>query len=101
MEPLEYCRLYIRSVKPEEEGYRDACVEALVEATFGVYSKQTISKKWGTQFEHRPAAALKIIEAAHTINSSHMMLERICPSIADLLTLTQASQVSPSKQQRK
>lgn len=100
MEPLEYCRLYIRSVKPEDEGYRDACVEALVEATFGVYSKRSISR-WGTQFEHRPDAVLKIIEAAHTINSLHMMLEQISPSITNLLVLTQASQVAPSKQQRK
>lgn len=101
MEPLEYCRLYIRSVKPEEAGYRATCVEALVEATFGLYSKQTISKKWGNRFERRPDAALKIIEAAHTINSLHMALEQIAPSVTNLLTLTQAAQVAPSKQQPK
>lgn len=98
MEPLEYCSLYINCPKLGEEGYRAACVKALVAATFGVYSQQSISKKWGTQFEHRPPAALKILEVAHTINSIHIMLEQIHPLFIE--QLKQVSQVAPYKQHK-
>lgn len=97
MEPLEYCNLYVKNPKPEDEGYRAACIEALVEATFGVYSQKSISK-WGEQFERCPPAALKILEAAHTINALHMKLEQIYPLLTGLSE--HVSKLAPQRQHK-
>ncbi|WP_445636786.1 hypothetical protein NSTC745_01747 [Nostoc sp. DSM 114161] len=98
MEPLEYCRLYVKSPKPEKRGYRAACVRTLTQATFGVYSYQTIDKNWGSQFEKRPDTVLQILEVAHTINVIAIRLEEIQPAITELLE--QVSAVAPYKKHK-
>lgn len=98
MEPLEYCRLYVKNPQPGNRGYRAACVRVLVEATFGIYAYQTIDKNWGSQFERRPDDALKILKIAHTLNSIGQKLEVIHPAVEDLLE--QVLEIAPYKQHK-
>lgn len=98
MEPLEYCHVYVKSLKPSERGYRAACVRTLTEATFGVYSYQTIDKNWGSQFERRPDAVLQILKIAHTINVIGIKLEEIQPAVTELLE--QVLEVAPYKRHK-
>ena len=98
MEPLEYCHLYVKSLQPGDRGYRAVCVRFLVEATFGIYAYQTIDKNWGSKFERRPDAALKILKIAHTLNSLGQKLEVIYPAIKDLLE--QVSEIAPYKKHK-
>jgi hypothetical protein len=98
MEPLEYCRLYVKSSQPGKRGYRAACIRSLTEATFGMYSYQTIDKNWGSQFEKRPDTVLEILEVAHTINLIAIKLEEIQPAINELTE--QVKKVAPYKRHK-
>lgn len=98
MEPSEYCSLYITTPEKGHRGYRAACVRALVEATLGFYSQQTIDKNWGAEFENRPDAVLNILEISHTINTMHRILQQIQPLVTTLLE--QADKVAPYKKHK-
>ncbi|BDA71513.1 hypothetical protein CAL7716_056790 [Calothrix sp. PCC 7716] len=97
MEPTEYCELYITSLQKGQRGYRAACVRLLVHGTLGFYSKQTIDKNWGAEFENRPDAALKVLEIAHTMNTIHMALQQI--QLLSTTLVEQADKVAPYRKQ--
>lgn len=98
MEPIEYCRLYVKSRQPTQRGYRAACVRTLVEATFETYTYQTIDKNWGSQFEKRPDAVLALLKAAHIMNQLGQTLDEIYPKLTSIVE--QVSQVAPYKKHK-
>jgi hypothetical protein len=65
VEPIEYCKRWIKGVDPNSRGYRKTCIEELAKAT--KLSKTTI-KDWGEGFESRPSYVLHILAQADKLN---------------------------------
>lgn len=80
MEPSEFCRKWVTSLKPDNWGYRQACIKVLTEAT-GL-SESTINS-WGKNFERRPDHILHILDKDDIIRR----FEKPVPKISDC-TLT-------------
>jgi len=65
VEPIEYCKRWVKSVDPDSRGYRKACIKELSKAT--KLSELTI-KDWGENFEGRPNYVLHILSQADKLN---------------------------------
>ena len=76
MEPSEFCRKWVTSLKPDNWGYRQACIQVLTEAT-GL-SESTINS-WGKNFERRPDHILHILDKDDFIRR----FEKPVPKISD------------------
>lgn len=76
MEPSDFCRQWIKSPKPDQWGYRQACIKLLAEAT-GL-TENTISN-WGKDFQSRPSYILNILEKDHIIR----LIQEKTPSVTE------------------
>lgn len=65
LEPLEYCRKYVKDAEPGERGYRKACIQVLAEA---LPLSDTTINSWGANFEKRPEYVLFILRQSDIIN---------------------------------
>jgi hypothetical protein len=62
MDPLEFCSIYIESLRPGDRGYRAACIK-LLSAVTGV-KPRTIGD-WGARFEQMQPYAKRILGLYH------------------------------------
>jgi hypothetical protein len=93
MEPMEYCRRWVKHIQPGERGYRAECIRALEKATFGTYKFVTINRNWGSNFEKRPEVVLELLRVADLLNSLDVGLETINTSVEELLE--KVKQIAP------
>ena len=71
MEPLDYCRAWIK-IPPQQRGYRKACIELLAKAT-GL-SETTIAN-WGKDFEKRPDYVTHSLLMADKLNRIRQIID--------------------------
>lgn len=64
MEPLEFCRKWLKAPTPGERGYYKVCVKLLAKAT-GL-SVRTV-EGWGPDFSSRPEYVLTTLKKEDTI----------------------------------
>jgi hypothetical protein len=64
LEPLEFCRKWVKSPQPGERGYYKVCVRFLAKAT-GL-SERTV-EGWGAEFSNHPDYVLITLKKEDTI----------------------------------
>jgi len=84
LEPSDFCRHWIKSPKPNEWRYRQACIKLLAEAT-GL-TENTVSN-WGKDFQNRPSYILNILEKDHIIR----LIQQKIPSM-----VSQTNDIKPT-----
>ncbi|BDA76315.1 hypothetical protein CAL7716_104810 (plasmid) [Calothrix sp. PCC 7716] len=73
MEPLDFCRKWIKSPLPGERGYYKVCVKLLAKAT-GL-SERTV-EGWGSDFSNRPDYVLTTLKKEDIILQIRELVKR-------------------------